>query len=64
MFCLQSIEGVNVAGKRTNLSKVNEIRRLVGLGLENRAIARALLVSRNTVARVLGIWQARPIPWS
>jgi hypothetical protein len=39
-----------MAGKRTPVSKQNEIKRLIGLDLSNRAIARALGVSRNKVA--------------
>jgi transposase len=43
-----------MAGKRTHLSKIAEIKRLIGLGLKDRAIARALKVSRNTVAGARG----------
>ena len=40
----------SMAGKRTPVSKQNEIKRLIGLNLSSRAIARALGVSRNKVA--------------
>ena len=39
-----------MAGKKTSVSKINEIHRLIELKMSDRAIARALMVSRNTVA--------------
>jgi transposase len=41
-----------MAGKRTPMSKIVEIRRYLNLGLSDRKIARALGVSRNTVAEI------------
>jgi transposase len=41
-----------MAGKKTSVAKIEEVRRLLGLGLTERKIARALGVSRNTVAKV------------
>lgn len=41
-----------MAGKRTPMSKIVEIKRSLSLGLSDRKIARALGVSRNTVAEV------------
>jgi transposase len=41
-----------MAGKRTHVSKFNEIERLLELGLTSQAISRALSVSRNTVKAV------------
>lgn len=41
-----------MAGKKTPVSKIHEIARLMELKLSDRAIARALKVSRNTVAAV------------
>ena len=45
-----SFEGIDMAGKKTSVSKIKEIHRLIELNLSDRAIARALTVSRNTVA--------------
>lgn len=41
-----------MAGKKTSVNKLLEIARLIDHGLNNRAIARALCVSRNTVKKV------------
>jgi DNA-binding XRE family transcriptional regulator len=41
-----------MAGKRTSVKKIEEIKRYLSLGLTERATARALGVSRNTVASV------------
>ncbi len=41
-----------MAGRRTSMNKVNEIKRLLDLKLSDRAISRAVQVSRNTVAQV------------
>ena len=39
-----------MAGKKTSMSKINEILRMLELGFSDRAISKALAVSRNTVA--------------
>ncbi len=41
-----------MAGKKTHVSKINEIKRLIGLELSNRVIANALGVGRNTVKKI------------
>ena len=41
-----------MAGKKTHVSKMNEIKRLIGLNLSNRVIAKALGVGRNTVKKL------------
>ena len=42
-----------MAGKRLVMSKEKEIVRLNGLGIKERAIARLIKCSRNTVRKVL-----------
>ena len=39
-----------MAGKKTSMSKMNEILRMLELGFSDRAISKTLAVSRNTVA--------------
>ena len=41
-----------MAGKGLAMAKVSEIKRYIGLGMKNRAIARALKVDRRTVADI------------
>jgi transcriptional regulator with XRE-family HTH domain len=41
-----------MSGKRTSVARIEEIQRLLGLGLTERKISKALGVSRNTVARL------------
>ena len=41
-----------MSGRRTSVNKINEIKRMLDLKLSDRTIARALRVSRNTIASV------------